>query len=75
MVVIQQPYMNICLKRREIKHNGKGNRAEEPLINNFADLKTLSSAEQHQTEEVISISIVLVKVKSARQRKDLLAYP
>ena len=43
------------------------------VTNSFADLKTLSTVERHQTK-VINMCIVPVKVKSAAQGKDVLTY-
>ena len=43
------------------------------VTNSFADLKTLSTVERHQTK-VINMCIVPVKVKSAAQGKDVLTH-
>lgn len=67
-MVIQQPLISTKNKERL---PGRSNGDEQSFINNIDDLNILSTVEQHQNE-VISMCIVPVKVKSATQRKDLL---
>ena len=59
-------------KRKNNAQDGqRSNENEESVANNFTDLKTLSTVEKHQ--KVISMCIALMNVKSAAQKKDVLA--
>ena len=60
-------------KRKNNAQDGqRSNENEESVANNFTDLKTLSTVEKHQN--VISMCIALMNVKSAARKKDVLAY-
>ena len=60
-------------KRKNNAQDGqRSNENEESVANNFTDLKTLSTVEKHQN--VISMCIALMNVKSAARKTDVLAY-
>ena len=59
--------------KKDAQDSQRSNGNDESDANSFTDLKTLSTVEKHQTK-VISMCIVPVKVKSAAQGKDVLAY-
>ena len=60
-------------RKKDVQDGQMSNKNNESVANSFADLKTLSTVERHQTK-VISMCIVSVKVKSATQGKDVLTY-
>ena len=60
-------------RKKDAQDSQRSNENEESVGNNFADLKTLSTVEKHQTT-VKSMCIVPVKVKSAAKGKDVLTY-
>ena len=51
----------------------RSNKNDESVTNSFADLKTLSTVEKHQTKAT-SMCIVPVKVRALAQGKDVLTY-
>ena len=60
-------------RKKDVQDNQRSTENDKNVTNSFADLKTPSTVEKHQTK-VISICIDLVKVKSAAQGKDVLTY-
>ena len=60
-------------RKENTQDDQRSNENDESGTNSFANLKTLSTVEKHQTK-VISMCIVPVKVKSAAQGKNVLTY-
>ena len=58
-------------RRKDAQDGQRSNENDESVANSFANLKTLSTVEKHQTK-AISMCIVPVKVKSGAQGKDVL---
>ena len=60
-------------RKRDARDDQRSNENDESVSNSFADLKTLSTVEKHQTK-VISMCIVPVKVRTVAHGKDVLTY-
>ena len=60
-------------RKENTQDDQRSNENDESGTNSFANLKTLSTVEKHQTK-VISMCIVPVKVKSAAQGNNVLTY-
>ena len=60
-------------RKRDAQDDQRSNENDESVSNSFADLKTLSTVEKHQTK-VISMCIVPVKVRTVAHGKDVLTY-
>ena len=73
VVVIQQLCGYLPKKKKDAQDDQRSNKNDESVTNRFADLKTISTVQKHQTK-VKSMCIVPVKVKSAPQEKDVLRY-
>ena len=61
----------ISKRKKDAQDGLRSNENDKSVTNSFADLKTLSTLENHQPK-VISTCIGHVKVKSAAQGKDVL---
>ena len=60
-------------RKGDAQDDQRSNENDGSVTNSFADLKTLSAVEKHQTK-VISMCSVPVKVRAAAQGKDVLTY-
>ena len=60
-------------RKGDAQDDQRSNKNDESVTNSFADVKTLSTVEKHQTK-VIRMCIVLVKVRAVTQGKDVLTY-
>ena len=60
-------------RKGDAQDNQRSNESDESVTNSFSDVKILSTVEKHQTK-VMSMCTVLLKVRAAAQRKDVLTY-